>query len=148
MKKPRPIKQKRRAMYYKPDGKPYTGRNPVLQWAKDFEDFNEKRRIGNTVLWTGIWVSTVWIGLDHSFGLSDKPLIYETMAFAPKTFGGGELWQERYSTKRQAQLGHRRVVSELDGLKGYWKILSNWWNDKTWDIRYNFRRGYGKAKGK
>jgi hypothetical protein len=55
------------------------------------------------------WVSTVWIGIDHSFGFG-PPLIFETMVFR-----GDETdldcW--RYSTETEALAGHARMVDEV-----------------------------------
>lgn len=50
-------------------------------------------------------VSTVFLGLDHSFGRSE-PLLYETMIF------GGPLDQEqwRYSNESEARAGHKNAV--------------------------------------
>ena len=51
-------------------------------WAHWFEDF-ECRRVGATYLAHGkIFVSTVFLGVDHSFGFDDKaPVLWETMVF-------------------------------------------------------------------
>lgn len=52
------------------------------------------------------WVSTVWLGLDHSWS-GGPPLIFETMIF------GGPLdqdYQQRYSTVEEARAGHERAV--------------------------------------
>lgn len=66
-----------------------------------------------------VHVSTVWLGLDHAFGLS-KPVIFETMVFRrlpkPQVSIGGRVhdfdedgcW--RYSTEEQAFAGHRHTV--------------------------------------
>ena len=67
-------------------------------------------------------VSTVWLGLDHSFSLgADRvPLIFETMVF-----GGLNLedplatW--RYSTERQARHGHK--VALLDSIRALRETL-------------------------
>ena len=55
-----------------------------------------------------VTVSTVWLGMDHSFG-DGPPLIFETMVF------GGELDQEcdRYTTEEQAQQGHAAMVARV-----------------------------------
>ena len=61
-----------------------------------------------------LWVSTVWLGLDHSFG-DGPPLIFETMVFA--TDGTDIDWSEqiceRYSTEEEALAGHQAVVESL-----------------------------------
>lgn len=62
----------------------------VLTWANSFES---RRLDGGIVAQTRIgpqWVvSTVWLGLDHSFWANTPPLIFETMAFTDYR-GGGE----------------------------------------------------------
>lgn len=50
------------------------------------------------------FVSTVYLGLDHSFG-HGPALIYETMIFG----GPEDQWQDRYTTREQALKGHRRA---------------------------------------
>jgi hypothetical protein len=52
-------------------------------------------------------VSTVWLGLDHSFGYG-PPLIFETMIF-PADGKFDELYQDRYTTMQQAREGHWRA---------------------------------------
>jgi hypothetical protein len=57
----------------------------------------------------GVTVSTVWLGLDHSFG--DGPLlIFETMVFDADG-DDNDCW--RYTTESQALAGHRRVCGML-----------------------------------
>ena len=53
-------------------------------------------------------ISTVLLGLDHGFGNTDRPVIFETM-----TFGPIEIDQHlfRYSTLAEAQAGHIEVVT-------------------------------------
>lgn len=55
-----------------------------------------------------VWVSTVFLGLDHSFGQGD-PILFETMVFRD---GHGEEC-ERYCTWQEAEAGHRRVCEGL-----------------------------------
>lgn len=53
-------------------------------------------------------VSTVWLGLDHSYG-PGAPIIFETMVF------GEGSWTEqdcqRYSTELEARIGHVEMVA-------------------------------------
>jgi len=59
-----------------------------------------------------ITVSTVWLGLDHSFGNS-APLIFETMIFAVNEAGDRESRaQFRYATEAEAKAGHARLVKQ------------------------------------
>jgi len=57
----------------------------------------------------GYIVSTVWIGIDYSFGDGD-PLIFETMVF------GSQDWDEeqrRYSSEEEAFAGHEEIVASI-----------------------------------
>src|SRR3954469_8347570 len=61
-----------------------------------------------------LWVSTVWLGLDHGFG-GGPPVIFETMVF--KVEGAETDWDEevceRYCTEEEALAGHQRIVDSL-----------------------------------
>lgn len=72
-------------------------------WAKWFEGNFNKRQVSVTER-DGIKVSTVFLGLDHSFG-EGPPLIFETMIF------GGPHDQDcwRYTTWQQAEEGHDKA---------------------------------------
>lgn len=92
--------------YYNYDGTPLT----LKEWAKKFE--TDERHIGDDFI-DNIHISTVWLGLDHSFGMGE-PLIFETMIF------GGIYDQEqwRYSTQTQAEIGHILAIELVkDSLK-------------------------------
>lgn len=54
-------------------------------------------------------VSTVFLGLDHSFRESGPPILFETMAFIGHEAAG----QERYSTWEEAEAGHARWVAQV-----------------------------------
>lgn len=90
-------------MYYDPDG------NEILlsQWLEAFE--KNDRRLAIKHLTNGFVISTVWLGLDHSFGFG-KPLIYETMVFKEGNYN--ELDMDRYSTKAEALIGHKKMVEK------------------------------------
>lgn len=78
--------------------------NPIpdlLTWGRMLED-REYQRVASTKLDNGKWVSTVWLGLDHSFGFGDGPLIFETMVFDKN---GEECDTDRYSIEQQAIVG-------------------------------------------
>lgn len=85
------------------------GKTPVLcddimEWAKAFERTSE-RIVKQTDLPNDVRVSTVFLGLDHSFG-TGEPLLFETMIF------GGEHndYTERCSTWEQAEAQHERCI--------------------------------------
>lgn len=80
----------------------------LMEWAVFFEDMANRRvaldRIGDAS------VSTVFLGLDHSFG-GGPPLIFETL------ISGGEHDQDmwRYSTWDEAIAGHQAAVELARG---------------------------------
>lgn len=81
----------------------------------DYENrFNLKTYIGDYL------VSTVDLGLDHSFGIGE-PLYYETMIFRHKNnqIDFSDLYCERYSTEDEARKGHEWVCEHIEEiLKG------------------------------
>ena len=89
------------------DGQPYYGQEPEVAWGKDFSN-TERRTIHRTDLPWGGLVSTVWLGIDYSFGLG-PPLIYETMVF-DATFDAFDL--QRYSDRHEAAKGHKAMVEK------------------------------------
>ena len=77
----------------------------LMTWARRFRKAERrvaKDRIGD------VEVSTVFLGLDHSFG-SGPPLLFETMVF------GGPLDEEmdRYTTWDEAEAGHKAMVKRV-----------------------------------
>jgi hypothetical protein len=94
----------------------------VLEWGRWFETAD--RIVKQETLPNGIWVSTVFLGLDmaYSFAPNHKPLIFETMAFAKNKryfkIGGRrkyfheDLDQNRYSTWEEAEVGHKAMVKK------------------------------------
>ena len=96
-------------IYFDPDGQPITRK----QWAKIFE--HGKRIVARTTVGP-VEISTVWLGIDHSFREEDPPLIYETMAFwlgTPTPGHGLEDWCERYTTREQAEAGHTKMCRDI-----------------------------------
>lgn len=80
----------------------------LMTWAKWFEEqLPGQRKIGDTTIGEAK-VSTVFLGLDHSFG-DGPPLLFETMMF------GGKLSDEmdRYSTRAEALEGHEVMVRRV-----------------------------------
>ena len=92
--------------YYDRQGHPMT----LLQWAQSIETRIQEKRVAATTLPNGRWVSTVWLGLDHSFG-AGPPLIFETMVFTSEA-DLSELDCDRYSTEAEALAGHQRLVEK------------------------------------
>lgn len=98
--------------YYRMDGSPYpAGKEGLFEWARDLED-TRGRIVGQDELWNGMFVSTVWIGLNLSFIPGAMPLIFETMVFNMMSDHRDDLTQERYSTMEEAEFGHRYAVAK------------------------------------
>lgn len=79
--------------------------NDLLTWARWMETGNRrvaKDKIGE------VEISTVFLGLDHSFG-SGAPVLWETMVF------GGKLDQEqdRYCSYEEALKGHASMLAKV-----------------------------------
>lgn len=79
----------------------------LFTWAKWFEG-SEGRQVAKTEIGTAT-VSTVCLGLDHSFG-DGPPLYFETMVFGDHPLQDE---QERYSTLEEAMLGHERMCQRV-----------------------------------
>lgn len=82
----------------------------MMEWARQIEADPALRRVAETLLPDGKWISTVWLGLDHSFG-SGPPLIFETMVFSSKD-DMSDLDCHRYTTEAEALAGHAAMVEK------------------------------------
>jgi hypothetical protein len=96
-------------LYYDRDGKPLR----LGDWAEAMRDLDYKRVARDFV--GHIEVSTVWLGLDHSYVGGGTPIIFETMCFV---WVGGERVtdderMERYATEAEARAGHERIVAQV-----------------------------------
>jgi hypothetical protein len=103
-------------LYYDLDGRPISRD----EWARLMTLKHEARRAGNdgdtrpgddpsrigSDHVGDVWVSTVWLGLDHNWG-PGPPLIFETMVFG----GPDDQEQERYPSRVAALAGHDRWVA-------------------------------------
>lgn len=77
----------------------------ILQWGMWFE-WGDRRVASDTIGESR--VSTVFLGLDHSFG-TGKPLLFETMIF------GGPLDREQWrcSTWEEAEAQHAEALRQV-----------------------------------
>lgn len=87
------------------DGKTPVPCDNLLKWARWLETADRKvdrETVGDS------GISTIFLGLDHSFG-TGPPLLFETMVF------GGKLSDEmdRYSTWDEAEAGHKAMVERV-----------------------------------
>lgn len=90
--------------YYAPDGTPID----MWTWAAMLQDRSDQPHyvsiVRGGVPWREQKVSTVWLGLDHSFG-GRMPLTWETLVFPECTF------MLRYPSHELAWLGHQMTVA-------------------------------------
>jgi len=98
-----------RAKCYRRDATPITGPNATLEWAEEFE--RADRQICRDELPGNVRVSTVFLGVDHNYGETGPPLIFETMIFG----GEHDDYQERYATEVEARVGHARALALAKG---------------------------------
>jgi len=60
------------------------------------------------------WVSTVFLGLDYSFGIDrGAPVLFETMVFRNDSGNDSGEECERYCTYQEAVDGHKRMVASI-----------------------------------
>jgi hypothetical protein len=83
------------------------------EWSKEIyespDGFESKKRVAFTQIDGDCHVSTVFLGIDHSFMRQGPPVLFETMVF------GGDLDQEleRYYTWAEAEAGHAAMVARI-----------------------------------
>lgn len=94
-------------VYFDTDGKPCT----VEQMEKLMRT---EQIVQQTLLPNGLWVSTVYLGINYSYG-SHPPAIFETMVFKGKG-DYSDLYCQRYSTKSEALVGHADIVKKWNTL--------------------------------
>jgi hypothetical protein len=86
------------------EGKPVPEPDSLV-WAEWFEHAN--RLVERTAITSKVTVSTIFLGLDHSFFRDDKPpVLWETMIFG----GKHDLETWRYTSREDAVLGHACAV--------------------------------------
>lgn len=83
----------------------------VLTWAQWFETAKDERIVARTDLRVGGYVSTVFLGLDHSFFGDGPRQLFETLVFDGPHDGAGC----RYATWAQAEAGHQALVKAYGG---------------------------------
>lgn len=93
-------------MYYDRKGKKISLQDWMMFLSCETAD---PRRVALDEFPGGSRVSTVWLGLDHSFG-AGPPLIFETMVFGGEDFD--DLDMERYATEEEAIEGHKAMVAK------------------------------------
>ena len=91
-------------LYILVNGKPEPT-DDINLWGIEFE---KNRNIKFDEI-DGISVSTVFLGMDHSFG-SLNPVLFETMVFGGEHDG----YTLRYETIEEATIGHKLTIDMVD----------------------------------
>lgn len=100
----------------------------LLKWAQWFED--TKQRVVQQDHIGDIFVSTVFLGLDHAFVYDDvhEPVLWETMIFKDTDWSGD--FQRRYTSLNDAIAGHMEAVEMVKAndksLKELERMLGDW----------------------
>jgi hypothetical protein len=107
--------------------------------------FNEPtgRRVAETDV-LGVRVSTVFLGLDHSF-LSGAPILFESMAFWPGEHGNE---QDRCGVEWcEAEAMHARMCAEVVGFPARLRFIGRAWSQWWRDARVDFARRWKDLRG-
>jgi hypothetical protein len=87
----------------------------IILWGTWFEDSRKTRIVAQDQV-GDYWVSTVFLGIDHSFspwGKRGPPILFETMIFLEENEGETQV---RYATWDEAAAGHADIVARLKAL--------------------------------
>lgn len=103
-------------LYYKLD----ESKNVLPSSLKEYEEFKQGEfptahfHVGDNWVNDSTRVSTVFIGIDHSFIPHAVPVVFETIVFKTDSV----IYQRRYSTYIDAEAGHIEAVQWVkDGCK-------------------------------
>jgi len=83
----------------------------IFQWGRWMEGSDDMRKLKCDHPIPGVRVSTVFLGLDYSFGASGPPVLWETMVFGGEHDG----YQMRYKSREDALRGHAGAVVMVEG---------------------------------
>jgi len=93
-------------------GRPMAVDDPIV-WGAWLDSHHADRIVAQDVVEDRLFVSTVFLGLDHNFSAKGPPILYETMMFLhdgwKPTDWDGE-YQMRYRTRAEAEKGHRAAL--------------------------------------
>lgn len=93
------------SMWYILDNNNKPIRSTSITEAADWMENNPQRKVVKQEHIGDVYISTVFLGLDHSWN-SDIPVLWETMIF------GGEYdqYQDRYTSYKDALEGHKKAL--------------------------------------
>jgi hypothetical protein len=92
-------------MWYILDKENKPVKSTIIQHSEWIEDNPEKKAVKQEHI-GDIFISTVFLGLDHSWN-SDIPVLWETMIFG----GEHDQYQDRYTSHEDALEGHKLALT-------------------------------------
>lgn len=78
----------------------------ITEAADWLEEGSNRRTVKRDEI-SDILVSTVFLGLDHSWTPGGKPVLWETMIFG----GEHDQYQDRYTSHKDALEGHKKALT-------------------------------------
>ncbi len=113
----------------------------ILVWGRFMSNI-ARRKVGDANFpradWAKPWdvsISTVFLGLDHSFSRVGPPILFETMIFGSKFF---QDYQSRCATWAEAELMHQWAVLMLNMMGWRWDAMHNFLMWLLWLVRKPF----------
>lgn len=96
----------------------------MRRWAELREDFYGNVLVARTTR-NHVRISTVWLGLNHSWYRDSAPVIFETMTFPlrdrdRRASWHGHVW--RWRTEEEARAGHASLAEQVRQ-RGVWALL-------------------------
>jgi len=79
----------------------------ITEAAKWLDENLERKVVKQDHLDDGVWVSTVFLGLDHAWPKGNTPVLWETMIFG----GEHDQYQDRYTSYEDALEGHKKALT-------------------------------------
>jgi len=90
------------------DGKRLVKCENLLEWAKHIE--SDSRCVARTKIKDTL-ISTVFLGIDHSFNDKGPPILFETAVFVGRCALGQEIY--RHETWEEAVKVHREIIARV-----------------------------------
>lgn len=82
------------------------------EWSQRFGQI-EERRVARTEINAKVYVSTVFLGIDHDYSYKGPPILFETMIFGlPKRHKLSD-YQTRCATWEEAEAMHQTALRKI-----------------------------------
>lgn len=108
-----PVSGSRAMFYVLEQGRAVPARDVITGYL--FMERRCNRQVRSTSLGV-VWISTVFLAVDHSCTSNGPPVLWETMVFSHEDMPASEeiaYYQRRYGSRLEAVAGHEEVVAEV-----------------------------------